>query len=282
MILSNGSSKRKCQIVLEGNGMERIDSASNAKIKWAASLHQRKERKHRGEFVAEGVRLAEMAVASGWPLRFCIATETALVNKRVQRIVVELESKGCPIYVVSPNIYKKASATESPQGILLVMESVQITLAELSAKNNSLVIVLDRIQDPGNVGTIIRTADAAGFTGVLFSPECADLFSPKVLRATMGSIFRLGFSFPASLPEALEQYKKDGYSVLSSQLDGSPVDERQDVASSVILIIGNEGNGVSDAVKAVATHRLCLPMRGGAESLNAAVAAGIMMYDLTR
>ena len=98
----------------------------------------------------------------------------------------------------------------------------------------------------------------------------------------MGSIFRLGFSFPSSLPEALEQYKKDGYSVLSSQLDGSPFYERQDVASSFILIIGNEGNGVSDAVKAVATHRLCLPMRGGAESLNAAVAAGIMMYDLTR
>ena len=138
------------------------------------------------------------------------------------------------------------------------------------------------MQDPGNVGTIIRTADAAGFTGVLFSPECADLFSPKVLRATMGSVFRLGFSFPASLPVALEQLKKDGYSVLSSQLDGSPFYDRKDVSSSFVLVIGNEGNGVSDAVKAAATHHLCLPMRGGAESLNAAVAAGIMMYDLTR
>ena len=108
------------------------------------------------------------------------------------------------------------------------------------------------------------------------------MFSPKVLRATMGSVFRLGFSFPASLPVALEQLKKDGYSVLSSQLDGSPFYDRKDVSSSFVLVIGNEGNGVSDAVKAAATHHLCLPMRGGAESLNAAVAAGIMMYDLTR
>jgi TrmH family RNA methyltransferase len=98
----------------------------------------------------------------------------------------------------------------------------------------------------------------------------------------MGSIFRLGFSFPASLPDALEELKKKGYSVLSSQLDGEPFFERSNIASSFVLVIGNEGNGISDDVKAMATHRLCLPMRGGAESLNAAVAAGIMMYDLTR
>ena len=98
----------------------------------------------------------------------------------------------------------------------------------------------------------------------------------------MGSVFRLGFSFPSSLPEKLAELKKDGYSVLSSQLDGDPFFDRNPVAPSFVLIIGNEGSGISDPVKAVATHRLRLPMRGGAESLNAAVAAGIMMYDLTR
>ena len=98
----------------------------------------------------------------------------------------------------------------------------------------------------------------------------------------MGSIFRLGFSFPAFLPEKLDSLKQEGYSILSTQLDGDPFYDRRDVSDSFVLIIGNEGNGVSAAVKAVATHRLRLPMRGGAESLNAAVAAGIMMYDLTR
>ena len=132
------------------------------------------------------------------------------------------------------------------------------------------------------MGTIIRTADAAGFDGIILSPDCADLYSPKVLRSTMGSIFRLGFSFPASLPDMLNTLKKDSYSVISSQLDGDPFFERKDISAPFVLIIGNEGNGISEEVKSVATHRFRLPMRGGAESLNAAVAAGIMMYDLTR
>ena len=173
-------------------------------------------------------------------------------------------------------MFSAVSDTKTPQGVVAVL-----TLETKPASGPHL-LALDGVQDPGNVGTIVRTADAAGFDGILFSRECADLFSPKVLRATMGSIFRLGFSFPPSLPEALENIKKKGFSVLSSQLDGEPFYERSDVAPSFVLVVGNEGNGVSDAVKAVATHHLCLPMRGGAESLNAAVAAGIMMYDLVR
>ena len=142
--------------------------------------------------------------------------------------------------------------------------------------------LLEDLQDPGNVGTILRTADAAGFDGALLSPDCADCFSPKVLRATMGSIFRVGLSFPPSLPEALAEMQQKGYDILCSQLDGTPFYERPHISASFVLVIGNEGRGISDAVKETATLRLRLPMRGGAESLNAAVAAGIMMYDLTR
>ena len=143
-------------------------------------------------------------------------------------------------------------------------------------------LALDGIQDPGNMGTMIRTADAAGFDGLLLSPDCVDIFSPKVLRATMGSIFRMSFAFPESLPSALLELREKDYSILSSQLDGDPFYSRNNVSSSFVLIVGNEGNGISDPVKSVATHHLCLPMRGGAESLNAAVAAGIMMYDLMK
>ena len=144
------------------------------------------------------------------------------------------------------------------------------------------IVVLDGVQDPGNVGTIIRTADAAGLDGVLLSNQCADVFSPKVLRATMGSIFRMNLRTTDDLPGELTKLREKGYSILSSQLDGTPFYEREKVAEQFALIIGNEGNGVSEQVQQTATHRVRLPMRGGAESLNAAIAAAIMMYELMR
>jgi TrmH family RNA methyltransferase len=143
-----------------------------------------------------------------------------------------------------------------------------------------LIVALDGVQDPGNVGTILRTADAAGFSGALLSEECADIYSPKCLRATMGSIFRLKAMVAPSLPEALVKLRGTGYSLLSGELNGTPFYERTGVSRCLCLVIGSEGRGVSKAVSSLCTHRLTLPMRGGAESLNAAVAAGIMMYDL--
>ena len=188
-------------------------------------------------------------------------------------------AKGASVYYLANHVMAVLCDAKTPQGVIAVCD---IPKSALLPENASLLVALDGVQDPGNVGTIIRTADAAGFDGILLSPDCADLFSPKVLRSTMGSVFRLGFSFPDSLPDALSALKKNGYSVLSSQLDGESFFGRKDVSPSFVLIVGNEGNGVSAPVKAVATHRLRLPMRGGAESLNAAVAAGIMMYDLMR
>jgi len=180
------------------------------------------------------------------------------------------------VYQMPEHVFAAVCDTRTPQGIAAVLTP------ETRPADGPRLVALDGVQDPGNVGTIIRTADAAGFDGLLLSRECADLFSPKVLRATMGSIFRMGFSFPASLPEALMALRRKGYSILCSQLDGDPFYEREGVGPAFALIIGNEGQGVSDPVKETATHHLRLPMRGGAESLNAAVAAGIMMYDLTR
>ena len=248
--------------------METLSSLKNPKVLSWKALKDKKGRETQNAFLVEGVRMVQEALSSSFLVRAILLRDDYTPDYPIPPNI--------PVYILPSHVFQSVCDTKTPQGIAAIL-----TLRAREASGPRL-LALDGVQDPGNVGTIIRTADAAGFTGVLLSPECADLFSPKVLRATMGSIFRLGFSFPSSLPEALEQYKKDGYSVLSSQLDGSPFYERQDVASSFILIIGNEGNGVSDAVRAVATHRLCLPMRGGAESLNAAVAAGIMMFDLTR
>ena len=248
--------------------METLTSLKNPKAASWRSLKDKKGREEQNAFLVEGVRMVREALASSFTVRTVLLREDYEPDFPVPENI--------PVFLLSDPVFRSVCDTKTPQGIAAVLS--------LQAKEAAgpRLLALDGVQDPGNVGTIIRTADAAGFDGILFSPDCADLFSPKVLRSTMGSIFRLGFSFPASLPEKLESLKKEGYSILSTQLDGDPFYERKAVSDSFVLVIGNEGNGVSDAVKSTATHRLRLPMRGGAESLNAAVAAGIMMYDLTR
>ena len=248
--------------------MEKLSSAKNPKVLSWRSLKDKKSREEQQAFLVEGTRMVTEALSSGFPVR-------AVLLREDDHPDIALPADA-PVYLLSGHVFQAVCDTRTPQGIAAVL-SMRPREAE-----GPRLLALDGVQDPGNVGTIIRTADAAGFDGVLFSPDCADLFSPKVLRSTMGSVFRLGFSFPASLPDALASYRAKGYSIISSQLDGEPFFDRKDVGDSFILIIGNEGSGISGPVKAAATHRLCLPMRGGAESLNAAVAAGIMMYDLTR
>ena len=247
--------------------METLTSLKNPKVVSWRSLKEKKGREEQQAFLVEGVRMVREALSSGLPVRALLLRE----DRSVEPVPEDI-----PVYLLTEQVFQSVCDTRTPQGIAAVIGK------SVRPAEGPMLLALDGVQDPGNVGTMIRTADAAGFTGVLLSRDCADLFSPKVLRATMGSVFRLGFSFPDSLPDALLDLKEKGYSVLSSQLDGEPFFERKNLSSSCVLIIGNEGNGVSPEVRAVATHRLCLPMRGGAESLNASVAAGIMMYDLTR
>ena len=248
--------------------MEILTSLRNPRVMAWRSLKEKKGRDEHHAFLVEGTRMVREALSSSFRVQALLLREDYSPDFALPA--------GVPAFLLPEHVFQSVCDTRTPQGIAAVLE---MRAREAAGPR---LLALDGVQDPGNVGTIVRTADAAGFDGILLSPECADLFSPKVLRSTMGSVFRLGFSFPSSLPDALSDLKKQDYSVLSSQLDGESFYSRQDVSPRFVLVIGNEGNGISDAVKAVATHRLCLPMRGGAESLNAAVAAGIMMYELTR
>ena len=248
--------------------MEYLSSLKNPRVQFWRGLKDVKTRRESGAFLVEGDHMVREALASSFPV------ETLLIREGETPAFPLPE--GLPCFLLPAHVFAAVCDTKTPQGIAAVLRSVPRPAV------GPRLVALDGLQDPGNVGTILRTADAAGLDGLLLSPACADIFSPKALRATMGSIFRLGLSFPASLPEALRDLRARGYSILSSQLDGDPFYARQAVAPSFVLVIGNEGNGISEAVQAEATHRLKLPMRGGAESLNAAVAAGIMMYELTR
>lgn len=248
--------------------MERITSLKNPRVVLWRSLKERKGRRESGCFLVEGRKMVEEALRASFPVEALLVDE-----KRIGEFAL---AQGIPTYALPENVLAAVCDTKTPQGIAAVVR------IQYGARLGRRVVALDGVQDPGNVGTIIRTADAAGLDGVLFSDQCADVFSPKTLRATMGSIFRMPIQVTDDLPAALCCLRQKGYSILSSQLDGEPFYQRSSVGESFCLIIGNEGNGISDEVKATATHRVKLPMRGGAESLNAAIAAGIMMYDLMR
>ena len=248
--------------------MELITSAKNPKVAAWKSLQDRKGRDSMNAFLVEGVKMVSEALDSGLGIQAVLVREDFEPPFPLPGHV--------PVYILSVHAFSAVSDTRTPQGIAAVLSRNVLPLS------GNRFVAMDAVQDPGNVGTIIRPADAAGFDGIILGPGCADLFSPKVLRSTMGSIYRMRFSFPDNLALDLREFRTRGYSVLSSQLDGDSFYERKNVASSFVLVIGNEGNGISFPVQAEATHRLLLPMRGGAESLNAAVAAGIMMYDLMK
>ena len=247
---------------------EHITSLKNPKILAWKALKDRKGRKESGCFLVEGRKMVEEALASAFPVAAVLADE--------ERAAEFALPENVPVVLMPAHVLAAVCDTKPPQGIAAVVRMEDVPL------QGKRLVALDGVQDPGNVGTIIRTADAAGFDGVLLSTQCADVFSPKVLRATMGSVFRMGIRVTDDLSDLLAQLVAEGASVLSSQLDGEPFYQRSPLNERFVLVIGNEGNGVTDEVKAVATHKVKLPMRGGAESLNAAVAAGIMMYELTR
>ena len=249
--------------------METITSLHNQKVVFWRSLSEKKGRDSARAFLVEGTKMVSEALDSDFPVHMIIYRD----DYDLSSIPVP---ESIPCCRLADHVFQSVCSTKTPQGIAAIVRM------QTKHSAGGRLIALDGLQDPGNVGTVIRTADAAGFNGVLVSRNCADVFSPKVLRATMGSIFHIGIEITESLSESLSKYREEGYSVISSQLDGLPFYSREELNEPYILIVGNEGNGISDAVKAAATHRYRLPMRGEAESLNVAVAAGIMMYDLTR
>lgn len=252
--------------------MDKITSTANPVVKRLRSYKDAKARKETGLFLVEGEVMIREALKCG--LRPCEAlfeSETPVAGALMQA--------GARVYQASRAAIESAADTKTPQG---VCASFEIPGNRSLHEGARYIVALDGVQDPGNVGTIWRTADAAGFDGILFGKGCADPYSPKVQRAAMGSGFRVPIQ-ECELTEELTAYKNRGYSVVTSALDGSSLYERAPISpKGFILIIGNEARGVSQSVQSISTMRLKIPMRGGAESLNAAVAAGILMYELTR
>ena len=252
--------------------LERITSAKNPTVKGLRALNQRKGRVSQGRFLVEGEVLIREALGCGLTIR------EALAGDAHAAFAEELAARGARAFTVPGELLATVCDTVTPQG---VCASFDLPAPLLLNDAPALIVALDGVQDPGNLGTIWRTADAAGFGALLLGAGCADPLSPKVQRAAMGSGFRVPFMLADDLPQALSALRARGYRVVVSDLRGEDFYRRPDPGKRFILVIGNEARGISEATRAQADMRLKLPMRGGAESLNAAVAAGILMYGLT-
>ncbi len=253
--------------------MEHITSAKNPMIRELKSLSTRKGREATGRFLVEGEVMLREALQCGLRIHEVLAEDGRA------DLAEAFAAAGARAFTVPRSLLESVCETRTPQG---VCASFDVPAPQPLSDASARIVALDGVQDPGNVGTIWRTADAAGFLGILFGGGCADPLSPKVQRAAMGSGFRVPFVLAEDLPAALLDLKARGWMVLASDLHGGDFYARPNPGERFVLVIGNEARGISDATREAASALVKLPMRGGAESLNAAVAAGIMMYELIR
>ena len=187
------------------------------------------------------------------------------------------------VFLVANDIMKLISDTTTPQGILAVIEQKRYMLEDiLEASKVPSLIILEKLQDPGNLGTILRTAEGAGISGIVMSRDTVDPFSPKVIRSTMGSMYRVPFFITDDICDTINVIKKTGVKVFAAHLKGEKYYDELDFRGASAFLIGNEGNGLSDEVASLADTYLKIPMEGQLESLNAAMAAGILMYETSR
>lgn len=250
-----------------------ITSSQNPKVKLVRALMGRaKERREANAFVVEGVRLVEEAVNSNWEFRFVLYDET--LNDRGRSQVERLKSRGIDVEMVSEELMKSLSETESPQGILAILNESRLPIPDLL----NFVLILDQIRDPGNLGTLLRGAAAAGVQSILLPPESTDAFAPKVVRSGMGAHFRLPIH--SMTWEEIKEHVKD-LQVYLADMDGQSCWDT-DLCQPLALIIGGEAEGASEEATELAIQKISIPMAGNVESLNAGVAGSVLMFEVVR
>lgn len=227
-------------------------------------------------FILEGVRLVEEAVKSGWAIQELFISEK--LSQRGKRLIETLSQQAVPLYQMSDMVMEVIKDTETSQGILAVLAAHQLSLPE----NPELILILDAISDPGNVGTILRTSNAAGVDAVIVAPETADPFSPKALRAGMGAQLNLPVTMMDWSRIATLVRSYPGMRLLLADTQGGPIYWNTELRVPVALIISNEANGPSQTARQISDDVLIIPMPGKSESLNAAIAASLLIYEVLR
>ena len=248
-----------------------IESSQNRVLKQISSLKAKKERDRTGLFVLEGERLVS-EIPPDWQ------TEYVAVSEDYNGNIENYDN----VYIVKKDIFNKISDTVNPQGILAVCRILHRDIYSAFENKNGFYVILDRIMDPGNMGTIIRTSDAGGASGIFLSKGCVDLYNPKVIRSTMGSIFHLPIYVNVDIQELLNECYKNSIVTIASHLGGDKMPYEIDMKKPCAILIGNEANGLSDEVSGRADELVKIPMPGKAESMNAAIAGSILIYEAVR
>lgn len=256
-----------------------ITSNSNPKVKQVVQWQsQAKERREAGIFLAEGFKMFQEAPKE-W-IREVYVTREALEKGMEQALGEKLDETGYE--TVTTEVFRKMSDTQTPQGILCVLDRPGYSLEQLLDAPSPLLVVLEDLQDPGNLGTILRTGEGAGITGIVMSQGTADIYNPKTIRATMGSIYRVPFVCAEDLGEAVARMQGNGIRVYAAHLEGEGYYDGFSYREGTAFLIGNEGKGLSGPLAGRADSLLRIPMEGQVESLNAAVSAALLMYEAHR
>lgn len=256
-----------------------ISSMSNQQVKEIVKLHkQPKYRRASALFITEGFKMLKEAAENGCLVKTYISE--FVLGKRPESL--EWICKKFPYETVSDQVFRQLSDTVTTQGILGIVKQPSYNIEDVLDDKKHIWLLLDDIRDPGNLGTIMRTAEGAGMSAVIMGKGTADLFNPKTVRSTMGAIFRMPFVYVDDITEVIKQIKDNGYKVYGTAMEGSTTYDMADYTKGAGIVIGNEANGIQDSVLECITESINIPMAGKLESLNAAVAAAVVMYEAAR
>lgn len=252
-----------------------ITSTSNAQVKQLLSLQKKaKERTRKDVFIVEGMKM------------FCEAPEERVVQTYVSEQFYQKHSSMFEgrrdVAVLAEHVFEAVSDTKTPQGVLCVVRQYHYRLRDLLGEKTPLIMALENLQDPGNLGTVVRTAEGAGVTGILLSAGCVDICNPKVIRSTMGSVYRMPFYYSQDWRGDLEWLRQQGVRLYAAHLEGADFYDSFSYSGPSAFLIGNESRGLTEETAALADHAVKIPMCGRVESLNAAVAASVLMYEANR
>lgn len=251
-----------------------IESKENAFFKLAKKLKDRKGRNKEQKYIIEGFRLIQEAFKAGCKIDSIVVNNDGekKLNQYLEQYVDSIK-----VYLMEDSLFSQLTSTENPQGIIAILE-IEDKREKLKG---DFYLLCDKVQDPGNLGTIIRTAHAAGVTGIILTKGTVDIYNDKVIRSTMGSIFYVPIIHDNDL-SFLKELKIDGFSLVATSLQESNDFFREDLSGKIILSVGNEGNGISDEIFEMADIKVKIPMPGGAESLNVAIATSIILFERVR
>lgn len=260
--------------------MNMITSTANTKVKRLVSLQ--KKRKLRDEehiFLAEGIRMF-LEVPADRLLEVYVSESFYEKEKHTLKRV--LGDADIFFELLSDNVYSHVSDTKTPQGVLCLVKREEYELGKMLEEECPFLLVLENMQDPGNLGTIVRTAEGAGVTGIILSQGSVDIYNPKTIRSTMGSVYRMPVYYAEDIREVLQTLKSQGIETYAAHLDGIYAYDEEDYRKPCAFLIGNEGNGLQEETAKKAGKYIRIPMKGQVESLNAAVAASILMFEAAR